>query len=204
MKIPLPKYTHFGYEFLEINNQGQIHSGWDLNKGAPSDDLGEPVLAMTDGEVVFSEHTAGGWGKLIVIYHPKIRKWTRYGHLDMLLVADGDSVKEGEEIGACGNTGASTSPHLHFDLIIKELSYWEKYTSGMSESHVLEYYRDGLAYIENYTEPEAEIVKWHKKNKVIEEWSQNPTEEEIKDGWIAYKILKLVKNGDVDKMEFPF
>lgn len=51
-------------------------------------------------------------------------------------------------------------------------------------------------------EAEPEIMKWNKANKVMEQWSSPPTREEIDKGWLAYKLLKLVKEGKVSAMDF--
>ena len=39
------------------------------------------------------------------------------------------------------------------------------------------------------------IIKWHKRNQIIEKWNNPPTEEELKQGWIAYKLAKAIASG---------
>jgi hypothetical protein len=46
------------------------------------------------------------------------------------------------------------------------------------------------------------IIRWHKKNKIIEQWNNPPTEQEMKMGWIAYKLGKAIVQGDLKKEDF--
>ncbi|MGL5910643.1 MAG: M23 family metallopeptidase [Phycicoccus sp.] len=88
------------------------HQGIDF--AAP---IGTPVVAAAAGKVtaVRSEAQSGGFGNLLIIDHGSSIE-TYYAHLDSTSVQVGQQVKVGERIGACGNTGNSTGPHLHFQV----------------------------------------------------------------------------------------
>ena len=75
---------------------------------------GQPVQVPSDGVVVFNG-VEGGYGKVLVIDHGYGVK-TRYGHLSEVHVRLGDRVKRGDKVGAVGNTGKSTGPHLHYEV----------------------------------------------------------------------------------------
>lgn len=77
--------------------------------------IGDDVLVALDGEVTYAEFNDGGYGNLIIVKHDDDMV-TYYGHLDDFYVKVGDLVKKGDIIGALGNTGFSTGPHLHFEL----------------------------------------------------------------------------------------
>ena len=152
MRIPM-QHDHFGYRFLQRVSSTKLHPGWDLNFGnTPNADLGLPVYPMTDGEVVYAEATGNAWGNLMVVYHPNTKNWTRYGHLQKMNYKLGDKVQITDILATCGKSGTS-SAHLHWDLIIKKLSNWQKYTTNMSKEQVLEYYADGIEYVNNYKPP---------------------------------------------------
>lgn len=81
---------------------------------------GTPVYASAGGEVVISKYSAGnpwfgGYGNYIVIRHPNGTQ-TVYAHLSANFVSVGERVAQGQTIGAVGNTGRSTGPHLHFEV----------------------------------------------------------------------------------------
>ncbi|MGJ3244933.1 MAG: peptidoglycan DD-metalloendopeptidase family protein [Elainellaceae cyanobacterium] len=94
------------------------HNGIDL--GAPT---GIPVYASKDGTVtdtvsscqVGQSSCGGRYGNRIFLSHPDGSS-TRYAHLSAVHVSNGQSIKQGEEIGLLGNTGDSTGPHLHFEI----------------------------------------------------------------------------------------
>lgn len=192
------QYSHLGHNFLDQVSTFVRHSGVDLNFGKPNDDLNLPVKAMTGGQVVFSKDAGKGWGNLVVIYHAAYGVWTRYAHLNKRLVNEMDRVEEGQEIGLCGATGGNWTPHCHWDLIVKKLPTWTKYTTGWSVEKILEYYRNPLEYVAKQNELDKidePIVKWHKENKIIETWSSPPTPDELKLGFAVYKGLKVYSEG---------
>jgi murein DD-endopeptidase MepM/ murein hydrolase activator NlpD len=88
---------------------GEFHSGVDLS--AP---IGTPVRATADGVVVFAQMD-GGYGRLIGVDHGG-GTVTYYGHLSKFFVTVGQEVRRGEKIGAVGNTGRVTAPHLHYEV----------------------------------------------------------------------------------------
>lgn len=184
-----------GYEYLDYVSLGVLHSGKDYNFGSGSQDEGLPVYAITDGEVVYAKDTKNGWGNLVVIYHPAYGVWTRSAHLKNIKVKVGEKIKEGAILGGIGGTGGWT-PHLHFDVILKELKTWEKYTTGMSEQKVREYYANPELWInemiadeqKNKEELTPEIVKWAKESGYITKWELPYQEDQIR---LAYVVQKL-------------
>lgn len=86
-----------------------MHEGVDVY--APQ---GTPVRAMKSGRV---EH-AGSWGayglSVMISHGSNVR--TLYAHLSRIDVSQGERVSGGQEIGAVGQTGNATGPHLHFEV----------------------------------------------------------------------------------------
>jgi murein DD-endopeptidase MepM/ murein hydrolase activator NlpD len=93
----------FGYRW------GTLHAGIDF--AAP---LGTPEYAAADGVVVRAGE-ASGYGLVVYIQHEN-GDVTVYGHMQEILVEEGQTVKAGEEIAKLGNRGQSTGPHLHFEV----------------------------------------------------------------------------------------
>lgn len=90
---------------------GRMHYGVDI--AAPT---GTPVYAAAAGTVTYSDW-AGTYGMLVKIDHGNGVE-TRYAHNSQLLVKVGDKVQQGQRIALVGTTGASTGPHLHFEVVI--------------------------------------------------------------------------------------
>ena len=90
---------------------GRMHKGidWAVPKGTA-------VRASCGGTVV-SAGWSGGYGNCITIRHPD-GKQTRYGHLSKILVSAGQKVDQGQKIALSGNTGRSTGPHVHFEILV--------------------------------------------------------------------------------------
>lgn len=83
--------------------------------------VGTPLFAA-DGGVIEQIGWGTGYGNQIVINHGK-GKLTRYAHMSKFYVKKGQYVKKGEAIGEMGNTGWSTGPHIHFEIIINGVKY---------------------------------------------------------------------------------
>jgi murein DD-endopeptidase MepM/ murein hydrolase activator NlpD len=102
--------SDFGTRADPFNHEaGTAHSGLDVHG-----QLGAPVVAPSDGTVVFAA-LEGGYGNVVVIDHGHGIK-TRYGHLSAFKVKPGQKVRRGEQIAAVGSTGHSTGPHLHYEV----------------------------------------------------------------------------------------
>ncbi|MCR4705497.1 MAG: M23 family metallopeptidase [Lachnospiraceae bacterium] len=78
--------------------------------------VGTAVMASCGGTVV-KAGWASGYGNVIFINHIDGRQ-TRYGHLSRVLVKPGQKVNQGQKIALSGNTGVSTGPHVHFEILI--------------------------------------------------------------------------------------
>lgn len=91
-----------------------IHGYNGIDIGAP---VGTPVVAAASGQVIISRSGGwnGGYGNYIVVKHDNGTQ-TLYAHLSRNDVWSGAWVERGQQIGAIGNTGRSTGPHLHFEV----------------------------------------------------------------------------------------
>jgi murein DD-endopeptidase MepM/ murein hydrolase activator NlpD len=88
-----------------------LHAGLDIRE-----EPGTPVRATAGGKVV-SAGWSGGYGNMVEIEHENDLS-TRYGHLSMIAVAEGQYVSPGSILGRVGSTGRSTGPHLHYEVRI--------------------------------------------------------------------------------------
>lgn len=100
----------FGYRLHPIYKTYKMHSGIDFT--APT---GTPIYATGNGRVM-GESGGSGYGNHVVIDHGFGYK-TLYGHLHKVKVKPGQVVKRGQLIGYVGNTGLSSGPHLHYEVI---------------------------------------------------------------------------------------
>jgi murein DD-endopeptidase MepM/ murein hydrolase activator NlpD len=101
--------SDFGARLDPLTAQRVMHQGMDI--ATPH---GHPVESPSDGTVVFAG-VESGYGKVITVDHGFGLK-TRYAHLSEIAVKAGQRVKRGARIGAVGNTGRSTGPHLHYEV----------------------------------------------------------------------------------------
>lgn len=98
------------------------YGGRDVGMGAHegvdfATDIGTSVYASYDGEI-FSAWYQGNRGNTVVIKHERNGEiyYTIYAHLSAIYVTKGQTVKEGDILGASGDTGNTTWPHLHFQI----------------------------------------------------------------------------------------
>ena len=96
--------------FLSGNDFWSGHLGIDIAGGQ-----GDNVLASDSGVVVFAGWATGGYGYMIMVDHGNGYQ-TLYAHLSSVSVGCGQSVYQGNYIGAIGSTGNSTGSHLHFEV----------------------------------------------------------------------------------------
>jgi muramidase (phage lysozyme) len=97
---------------------GRRHAGIDI-----ANVQGTPIFASCDGLVyktqigcrVGDDKCYGGYGNNIVLQHTN-GYYTRYAHLHEINVAQGQKVRQGQQIGTMGTTGYSTSSHLHWEI----------------------------------------------------------------------------------------
>ena len=101
----------FGFRTDPFTGRGALHTGLDF----PAD-IGTPIVAAAGGMVVNVEvHPA--YGNLVELDHGN-GLVTRYAHASKVLVKTGDLVKRGQLLAEVGNSGRSTGPHLHFEVLL--------------------------------------------------------------------------------------
>jgi murein DD-endopeptidase MepM/ murein hydrolase activator NlpD len=103
----------FGVRLDPLTHRPSVHEGLDFVSP-----VGTPVLASAAGVVTKSEWS-GAYGNLVELRHAQ-GFYTRYAHLSQRKVAEGDKIERGAMVGALGNTGRSTGPHLHYEIMYKD------------------------------------------------------------------------------------
>jgi len=87
----------------------------ETNKGIDiAGKVGEPILAASDGKVVYAGNSLRGYGNLVIVKHDNTYL-TAYAHNSKLLVKEGDAVRKGQKIAEMGDTD-TTAPKLHFEF----------------------------------------------------------------------------------------
>ena len=126
MTEPVPEIIERGTQtpptYIKPLSGGRFSSGFKWRWGRQhkgidwATPVGTSIFASCGGTV-----TQAGWfssyGNCVTIRHPDGNQ-TRYAHLSRVLVSVGESVEQGERIALSGNTGRSTGPHLHFEIIV--------------------------------------------------------------------------------------
>ena len=105
--------SSFGYRSDPVYGRSAFHEGQDF-----ASHKGNPVYATGDGIVEKVRYQYHGYGNEIIIDHGYGYR-TRYAHLQSTLVVEGERIHRGDRIGTVGNTGKSTGPHLHYEVLFK-------------------------------------------------------------------------------------
>ncbi len=102
----------FGQRIHPVYKVKKMHSGIDF-----AAEIGTPIYATADGKVVAVDVKFSGYGKLVEIDHGFGYR-SRYAHMHEFAVRVGQNIKRGDLVGYVGNTGLSTAPHLHYEVLI--------------------------------------------------------------------------------------
>lgn len=101
----------YGYRIHPITKKKKFHRGIDLRAK-----MRTPVKATANGVVVYSRSKdIGGFGRVVKIQH-SFGFMTIYAHLNQTKVKLGDVIRKGEVIALSGTSGASSGPHLHYEV----------------------------------------------------------------------------------------
>jgi murein DD-endopeptidase MepM/ murein hydrolase activator NlpD len=103
--------SKYGIRRHPVTKSKRHHAGIDL--AAPA---GSPIRAIRAGRVIFAD-SLGAYGKLVVVDHGD-GFVSRYGHCEAIKTAIGSWVKAGTIIATVGQTGRTTGPHLHFEVML--------------------------------------------------------------------------------------
>lgn len=115
--LPIPSFkkeqvtSGFGMRKHPITKELKMHTGIDFKAK-----IGTPVVATANGVVIKREFSKKGYGNVIVVQHGD-RYQTVYAQLSAFEVELGAVVKKGDRIALTGNSGKSTGPHLHYEVI---------------------------------------------------------------------------------------
>ena len=104
----------FGYRISPFTGLREFHKGIDIAGRRLTE-----VIATADGVVTFVGSN-GSYGKMIKIDHGH-GMITRFGHINKALKKRGEAVKRGDVIALMGNSGRSTGPHLHYEVLLNGL-----------------------------------------------------------------------------------
>lgn len=126
------KHTHKGdwskaYDFMLLDDEMRSYTsngllcenyhGYNKPVLAPADGIVEEVIDQIDDNEIGKVDTVNNWGNTIIIRHlPGL--YTQLSHLrkGSFKVSKGDSVKRGDFVATCGNSGRSPVPHIHFQV----------------------------------------------------------------------------------------
>lgn len=101
----------YGMRIHPIYKTYKMHTGMDFT--AP---VGTDIYTTGNGTVSHIEYNSGGYGNHVVVDHG-FGFQTLYAHMHKISVKRGQKILRGEVLGTVGNSGTSTGPHLHYEVI---------------------------------------------------------------------------------------
>ena len=104
--------SNFGWRIDPITGRSALHTGLDF-PATP----GTAIFAAAGGVVVTQEYQSE-YGNILEVDHGN-DLISRYAHTSKVYVKKGDLIKRGQKIAEVGNTGRSTGPHLHFEVLVQ-------------------------------------------------------------------------------------
>jgi len=160
-------YTHQGdwkyaWDFVINDNDARQFAGqgdylndyycYDKNVVAPSDGMVVAVVNNVDDNVVGDVNLLQNWGNSVVIKHTEYL-YSQVSHLKKgsIVVKKGDTVRKGDLLARCGNTGRSPYPHLHFQL--QATPYVGSKTLNYPISHYVKYLDNRRFELHSYDKP---------------------------------------------------
>ena len=123
--FPVGKPDAVGYHKARgFTPNGHLGEDWD-GDGGGNTDLGDPIYSIGNGVVVWARDMRAGWGNVVIVRHTfrepmaggaLVTFDSLYGHLDTILVAEGQVVMRGQQIATMGTAHGLYDAHLHFEL----------------------------------------------------------------------------------------
>lgn len=104
--------SSFGWRIDPFTGGSALHTGLDFVA-----ETGEPILAAAGG-IVLAQEFHPAYGNVLEIDHGN-QLVTRYAHASRVHVKKGDLIKRGQHVADVGNSGRSTGPHLHFEVLVQ-------------------------------------------------------------------------------------
>jgi murein DD-endopeptidase MepM/ murein hydrolase activator NlpD len=139
-----------------------LHTGVDLNHPAGGNsDWGQPLHALSDGQVEAVLRNVPPWGNLVLLWHPGPGVWSRYAHLDQVRVQRCQVVTAGQVIGTVGRGHNNRfTAHLHLDILTRRPARWEDWPMHDRE-RLLQHYVDPWAFLQR--QAQAGRIGWPRR-----------------------------------------
>jgi urea transporter/murein DD-endopeptidase MepM/ murein hydrolase activator NlpD len=165
------QYTHKGdwrhaWDFEVTDEEGHTWSGTGKNREnyyaynkpviAPADGYVEEIVDDVEENEIGESDLEHNWGNTIILRHAD-HLYSKLSHLkkESFKVAEGDTVKKGQVLANCGNSGRSPVPHIHFQ--VQETPYIGSKTLDYPVSHFIRH-KEGIFELKSYESPENNVL----------------------------------------------